>query len=113
LGEVRGAERPRSHLRRAGSSSVQRINCQQAATARGRNSALHAGALAKWQAFASGCQLDNEGQAVARAWCQTYDNDRADGAPVSEHYFGVPPTQTLLILLTIPEEELYPDDDDD
>jgi len=78
-----------------------------------RGSALPPGAQAKWQAFTSGCLLEKEGQSLARAWCQTYDNDRADGAPVSEHYFGVPPTQTLLVLLTIPEEALFPDDDDD
>lgn len=80
---------------------------------RPRGSALPAGAMAKWQAFAGGCLLDSEGQAVARAWCQTYDNDRADGAPVSEYYFGVPPTQTLLVLLTIPEEELFSEDGDE
>jgi len=80
---------------------------------RPRGSSLPAEAMAKWQAFAAGCLLEKEGDAFARAWCQTFDNDRAAGAPVSEHYFGVPPTQTLLILLTIAEEELFPDDDDE
>lgn len=80
---------------------------------RPRGSALPAGAMAKWQAFAGGCLLKDDGQAFARAWCQTYDNDGAADASVSEHYFGVPPTQTLLILLTIPEDELFPDEEDD
>ncbi len=80
---------------------------------RPRGSSLPAEALAKWQAFAGGQRLPQQGGTCARAWCQTFDNDRAANAPVTEHYFGVPPTQTLLILLTIPEEELYPDDDDD
>ena len=80
---------------------------------RPRGSSLPAEALAKWQAFAGGQRLPEQGGTYARAWCQTFDNDQAANAPVTEHYFGVPPTQTLLILLTIPEEELYPDDDDD
>ena len=80
---------------------------------RPRGSDLPPEAQAKWLAFARGSLLDNQGQAFARAWCQTFDNDRAADAPVSEHYFGVPPTRTLLVLLTIPEEEMFPDDDDE
>lgn len=80
---------------------------------RPRGSNLPAEALTKWQAFAGGQRLPKQGGAYARSWCQTFENDRAANAPVTEHYFGVPPTQTLLILLTIPENELYPDDDDD
>jgi len=79
---------------------------------RPRGSALPPEAQAKWQAFAGGCLLDNQGQAFARAWCQTYDNDRAAEAPVYEYYHGVPSMRTLLVLLTIPEDELFPDEDD-
>jgi hypothetical protein len=53
------------------------------------------------------------GQASAREWCLTYESDRAGGAPVYEYYHGIPATQTLLVLLTIPEEELFPNDVDD
>jgi hypothetical protein len=80
---------------------------------RSRGSALPPAARVKWDAFAGGCLLDNEGQALTRDWCQTYDNDRAARAPIYEHFFGVPPTQTLLVLLTIPEDELFPDDEND
>lgn len=80
---------------------------------RPHGSSLPAEALAKWQAFADGQRLPPQGGTYARAWCQTFDNDRAANAPVTEHYFGVPPTQTLLILLTIPEDEMFPDDDGD
>ena len=80
---------------------------------RPRGSAMPAAARSKWDALTGGCLLDNQGQALGRDWCQTYDNDRAARAPISEHYFAVPPTQTLLVLLTIPEDELFADDEDD
>ena len=80
---------------------------------RPRGSDLPAAARPKWQAFASGALSDDKGQAFASAWCQTYDNDRAAEAPVYEHYYGVPSMQTLLVLLTVPEEELFPETDDD
>ena len=80
---------------------------------RPRGSALPAPARLKWDAFAGGCLLDNQGQMLAHDWCQTYDNDRAARAPIYEHYFGVPLTQTLLVLLTIPEDELFEDEDED
>lgn len=80
---------------------------------RPRGSSLPSEAQTKWQSFAAGCLLDTSGQALGQDWCQTFDDDKAARAPVSEHYFGVPATQTLLVLLTIPEEELFPDDGDD
>lgn len=80
---------------------------------RSRGNALPPTAREKWDAFAAGgCPLNNQGQAFGRDWCQTYDNERAARAAVSEHYFGVPPTQTLLVLLTIPEDELFEDEDE-
>lgn len=79
---------------------------------RPRGSELPPDARSKWQAFAGGILSDDKGQAFARAWCQTYDNDRAAEAPVYEYYYGVPSMQTLLVLLTVPEEELFPDQDD-
>ena len=80
---------------------------------RPRGSDLPPAARPKWQAFAGGTRSDDKGQAFAREWFQTYDNDRAADAPVYEHYYGVPSMQTLLVLLTIPEEELFPETDDD
>jgi hypothetical protein len=59
---------------------------------RPRGSAPPAAARSQWDAFVGGCLLDNQGEAVARDWCQTYDNDRAACAPVSEHYFADPDT---------------------
>jgi len=80
---------------------------------RPRGSDLPAEARPKWQAFAEGTAFDGKGQAFAREWCQTYDSERAARAPVYEYYYGVPSMQTLLVLLAIPEEELFPNSDDD
>lgn len=79
---------------------------------RPRGSAIHARAMQKWQGFAVGNLTDRNGQAFVREWCQTYDNYQAAQAAVTEHYFGVPATRTLLVLLAIPEEELFIGDDD-
>jgi len=79
---------------------------------RPRGSDLPPDARSKWQAFVAGNLSDDKGQAFARDWCQTYDNDRAAEAPVYEYYYGVPSMQTLLVLLAVPEEELFPDEDD-
>lgn len=80
---------------------------------RPRGSNLPAEARPKWQAFLDGTVMRGQGQAFARDWCQTYDNDRAASAPVYEYYYGVPSMQTLLVLLTVPEEELFPGVDED
>ena len=80
---------------------------------RPRGSDVPAEAQSEWQAFLEGTALKGRGQAFARDWCHTYDNDRAASAPVYEYYCGIPSMQTLLVLLTIPEEEVFPDSDDD
>ena len=80
---------------------------------RPRGSDLPAGAKPKWEGFLGGAALKAEGQAFASQWCQTYENDVAASAPVHEYYCGVPSMQTLLVLLTIPEEELFSDSEDD
>ncbi|MBI5866081.1 MAG: ImmA/IrrE family metallo-endopeptidase [Planctomycetes bacterium] len=79
---------------------------------RPRGSDLPPDAQSKVQAFVGGNLWDDKGQAFARDWCQTYDNDRAAEAPVYEYYCGVPSMQTLLVLLTVPEEEIFLDEDD-
>ena len=78
---------------------------------RPRGTDLPAEALPKWQAFLAGTAMKAQGQAFAHAWCQTYDNDRAASAPVYEYYYGIPSMQTMLVLLTVPEEELFSDTD--
>ncbi len=80
---------------------------------RPRGSDLPAEAQQKWRAFADGGLPDKPGEAYVHAWYQTFDNDRAARATVSEHYYGVRSMNTLLTLLTISEDELFPDDDED
>lgn len=80
---------------------------------RHRGSNIPPAARPKWQAFQSGTTFDSSGQAFARDWCQTYDSERAAYAPVYEHYYCVSSMQMLLVLLTVPEEELFPETDDD
>jgi len=80
---------------------------------RPRGSDLPRAARPKWQAFLGGSVSGEPGSALAQDWCQTYDCDRASEAPVDEYYYGVPSMQTLLILLTVAEDDLFPDTDDD
>lgn len=80
---------------------------------RRRGSDMPAEAKAKWRVFLDGVALKAERQAFAGEWCQTYENDRAASAPVYEYYYGVPSMQTLLVLITIPEEELFLESEDD
>jgi len=80
---------------------------------RPRSCDLPDAARSKWPAFQAGTASGATGQAFARDWFLTYDRDDAGQAPVYEYYYPVPATQTLLVLLTIPEEELFPDGDDD
>ncbi len=44
-------------------------------------------------------------------WLRTYDKDHLEGLPVTEHYLPVPVMDTLVVLLTVPEDELVPDDE--
>jgi hypothetical protein len=45
-------------------------------------------------------------------WFQTFRSDDQKFLPVFEHYLPVPVTNTLLVILTVPEDELFPDVDD-
>ena len=53
------------------------------------------------------------GTGFAKEWFRTYDKGHLDHLSVTEEYLPVPSMQTLVILLSIPEDELYDDDDDE
>lgn len=67
----------------------------------------------KWEAFVCGEHAQTESQAYVRDWFRTYDRDHLETVPLMEFHLPVPAMDTLIVLLTIPEEELFPDSDDD
>lgn len=67
----------------------------------------------RWAEFASGTGRKSSGSAVAREWFRTYDRDDLVGVHVTEHFLPVPSMETLVILLTVPEDALPEDDEDD
>ncbi len=68
-------------------------------------------ALARWKAFQSGLVVDASGSALSKQWFRTYDRDHLDNLHVDEHYIPVPSMATLIVLLSIPEEEIFQGDD--
>ena len=69
-------------------------------------------AAERWQAFAAGDTSKTTAQAYAREWFRTYDRDRLETLPVTEYHLPVQVMETLVVLLTIPEEELSVESDD-
>lgn len=59
----------------------------------------------------SGQFSENEGR--AGDWFNIYDNDRLEDIYVTEEYIPVPAMNMMLVLLTMDEDDLYPDDEDD
>jgi hypothetical protein len=64
----------------------------------------------KWQSFAAGDYDKSIAQAYARHWFRTYETDRLEDLPVTEHFLPVPVMDTLIVLLVVPEDELSPDE---
>jgi hypothetical protein len=69
-------------------------------------------ALQCWRAFVTGTTVRATNEQYAKFWFQTYERTRLQRLPVTEHFLPVPVMDTLIILLTIPEDELYPNYDD-
>jgi len=78
-----------------------------------RGPVLSATARKKWDAFIAGDNEQTMGHAYLREWFRTYDRDRLESLPVTEHHLPVSVMETLVVLLTIPEDELFPDTDRD
>ena len=45
-----------------------------------------------------------------RDWFRTYDAEHLQEITVTEHYLPAPVMNTLIVLLTVPEDELYDDE---
>lgn len=65
----------------------------------------------RWPAFESGTARKSEGSAFAREWFRTYDRGDLGGVHVTEHYLPVPSMETLVVLLTIPDDAFPADDE--
>lgn len=56
-------------------------------------------------------QSENEGR--VREWFNVYDNDDLERVPVTEEYIPVNSMGTLLVLLTMEEADVFPDEDEE
>lgn len=63
-------------------------------------------ARAAWQEFAIGARSFTPREARARDWFTIYDEKRRQELSVTEAYLPVPVMNSLLVLLTVPENEL-------
>jgi Zn-dependent peptidase ImmA (M78 family) len=77
-----------------------------------RGSSLPASAITQWNAFVSGSFRKGKAQSYASDWFQTFGSAERTDLPVFEHYLPIPVMNLLLVILTIPEDELFPDSDD-
>lgn len=66
-------------------------------------------ALAQWKAFESGLVVADSASAFSKEWFRTYGRDQLDNLHVDEHFIPVPSMGTLVVLLSVPEDEIYQD----
>ena len=60
----------------------------------------------QWAAFQAGTARTSQAPASGRQWFRVYDREELGGVHVTEHYLPVPTMGTLIVLLTVPEDEL-------
>ena len=72
-----------------------------------------AGARAAWNAFQDGASVIAERPGWARDWFRIYDDDLRARLPVIEQYLPARILKTLLVVITVPEDELLQDDEAD
>lgn len=70
-------------------------------------------AIERWSRFEKGTAKKDRASAFGRQWFRTFDRDDLDGVHVTEHYLPVPAMETLVVLLSVPEDEILRDDEDD
>ena len=76
--------------------------------------AVHKGALRSstaleaWGDFAGGSGIRTSSFASSRSWFQTFDRAYLQDLTVQEEFLPVPVMNTLLVLLSIREQDLYP-----
>jgi hypothetical protein len=68
---------------------------------------------AAWDEFASGDSVRPASTSYVKDWFRSYNKDSLDHIPATEEYLPVPSMGTLVVVLSIPEDELYDVDDDE
>jgi len=77
-----------------------------------RDFPIHSGAaLEAWEAFRQGDVLSGELASWANDWFASYRNDTSQRLPVTETYLPVRNMKTLIVILSIPEDEHFDDVD--
>jgi len=73
---------------------------------------LPPGAEEQWADFQDGADDEGESEGQVRNWFKTYDNDDLPGIYVAEEYIPVRSMGTLLVLITLNEQDVFPEEDD-
>lgn len=79
---------------------------------RERGDEVTGAAAAQWEEFRMGVAGRHAADGAVCDWFRTYDREHLDTVYVSEEYFPVPVVATLLVLLSISEDDLFEDEDD-
>lgn len=66
----------------------------------------------RWERFQSGTATKDHASAFSRHWFRSFDRDDLAAVPVTEHYLPVPTMETLIVLLSVPEDEILQVDGD-
>lgn len=67
----------------------------------------------QWLTFAAGGDPAGTKDALVEHWFETYDREALDDVVLSEEYHAVRSMGTMLVLLTLDEEDLFPPEDDE
>ena len=66
-----------------------------------------------WQGFVHGVDATHVGEGSVGGWFRTFENEDLHEIPLTEHYLPVPAMETLLVLLTASEDDLFPEADEE
>lgn len=67
----------------------------------------------RWDAFTAGETTLEKAESLVTHWFQTYERERLEELWVTEEYLPVQIMDTLVVLLTIDESDLFPDEDEE
>jgi hypothetical protein len=79
----------------------------------GESKRLSSSAREQWERFSGGGQQRVSVDAKVGDWFQTFERDDRCDLYVTEQYLPVRSMDTLVVVLTIDEEDLFPDEEDE